>query len=183
MSLSSFLVCLIRRNVVVRSSSSPLSSLQRTNKKKITIPYRFLPVVIGAIIVIFASSIFAVLPPPILSNQSPSAFATFPGENGKIAFVSTRDGNYEIFAMNADGGEQINISNDRFDDNDPDWSPDGTKVVFDSIRPPGSGNELWIMNAEGSDPRMLTNNPDNDEHPSWSSDGEKIAFTSYRSQL
>jgi hypothetical protein len=78
-----------------------------------TIAYGFL--LVGGIIIILVSSTFM----SSLPNQS-SAFATFPGENGKIAFVSARDLNDEIYVMNSDGGGQRNISNNV--DFDPDWS-------------------------------------------------------------
>jgi Tol biopolymer transport system component len=112
-------------------SSSLSTSPMANKKKKTTIPYRFLLVVIG-VMAIVTSSIFTMLPPPttILSNQSPSAFATFPGENGKIVFSSIRDGNFEIYIMNADGSDQHNISNNPAQDAYPSWSPDGTKIAF-----------------------------------------------------
>jgi hypothetical protein len=56
---------------------------------------------------------------PLLTNQS--AFATFPGENEKIAFTSQRDGNAEIYVMNADGSGQTNISNNPSADSGPSW--------------------------------------------------------------
>ncbi len=127
-------------------------------------------------IVFFASSSYTILQSS-LPNQL-SAFATFPGENGKVAFSSLRDGNYEIYVMNADGSEQINISQDRFLDRDPDWSSDSTMIAFSSDRPStaGTGTEIWIMNADGSNPRQVTSNEGNDLGPSWSPDGTKIAF-------
>jgi Tol biopolymer transport system component len=129
-------------------------------------------------VIIFTPSVFIMLPPSLPPNQS--AFATFPGENGKIAFTSTRDGNGEIYAINADGSEQTRLTNDRHNDGNPDWSPDGTKIAFESIRPGGIAYEIWVMNADGSDPRMLTSNDANDLNPSWSPDGTKIAFRSDR---
>ncbi len=56
-------------------------------------------------------------------NQFSSAFGTFPGESGKMAFTSTRDGGAEIYVMNADGSTPIRLSNNP-NDYDPSWSPD-----------------------------------------------------------
>ena len=49
-------------------------------------------------------------------------------EQTKIAFISSRDGNFEIYAMNADGSEQTNLTNYSDKDMAPCWSPDGKKI-------------------------------------------------------
>ena len=93
---------------------------------------------------------------------SPS-HATFPGENGKIAFNSDRDGNYEVYVMNADGSGQANLTNNAAADFQPSWSPDGTQIAFASTR---DGNyEVYVMNADGSGQANLTNNAAIDFYP------------------
>jgi hypothetical protein len=93
--------------------SSPLSALPMANR---TIAYSFL--LVG--VTILASGTFTML--PLLANQF-SAFATFPGEDGKIAFSSDRDGNTEIYVMNAqDGSNQTRLTdNAAASDALPDW--------------------------------------------------------------
>ena len=98
--------------------------------------------------------------------------------NGKIAFASDRDGNEEIYAMNANGTGQTRLTNNPATDDEPAFSPDGSKIAFHSTR---DGNlEVYVMNANGTGQTRLTNNSSPDAHPSWSPDGSKIAFRSDR---
>jgi Tol biopolymer transport system component len=60
--------------------------------------------------------------------------AAFPGTNGKLVFTSTRDGNQEIYAMNADGSAQTNLSNNSATEDGAVWSPDGSRIAFGSTR-------------------------------------------------
>jgi Tol biopolymer transport system component len=106
------------------------------------------------------------------------ASAAFPGTNGKIAFTSDRDGNGEIYSMNADGSGATRLTNNVALDSDPAWSPDGTKIAFGSYRTGGS--DIYVMNANGSGVTQLTSDPALDSEPAWSSDGTKIAFVSDR---
>ena len=58
----------------------------------------------------------------------PAGRAAFPGTNGKIAFFSGRDGDYEIYTMNADGTNPTRLTSSLGEDSWPEWSPDGTGV-------------------------------------------------------
>src|SRR5262249_28744063 len=62
----------------------------------------------------------------------------------KIAFTSRRDGNGEIYVMNADGTGQTNLTNNAAADADPAFSPDGTKIAFTSNRDGTSA--IYMMN-------------------------------------
>lgn len=93
------------------------------------------------------------------------ASAAFPGANGKIAFYSNRDGNYEIYAMSADGSSQVRLTNNAATDSDPVWSPDGTKISFYSDR--AANYEIYVMDADGTSQTRLTNNAASDFTPSW----------------
>ena len=67
---------------------------------------------------------------------------------GRIAFLSERNFNSDIYVMNADGSGLTRLTNDPAFDTDPAWSPDGSQIAFHSLR---DGNlEIYVMNADGS---------------------------------
>ncbi len=121
--------------------------------------------------------------------------AAWSPDGSKIVFHSTRDPgnpdqvghhgpvNFEIYVMDADGSNQRNISNSPFFDAQPDWSPDGSTILWNSTRdslPGGVNFEIYAMKPDGSDVRRLTNSVGEDSGPSWSPDGRKISFQSRR---
>ena len=121
--------------------------------------------------------------PPILSSVTINCWEyvgrkTPDMTTPKIAFYSNRDGHNEIYVMDSDGSNQMNLTNNSADDGHPFFSPDGTKIAFHSNR---DGNyEIYVMDFDGSNPVNLTNNSAYDEDPCFSPDGTKIAFSSYR---
>jgi Tol biopolymer transport system component len=122
----------------------------------------------------------------IYRDQNP----TWSPDGTRIAFSSDRDRKGEIYVMNADGTDQIRLTNnveDKYGSEwsyDPAWSPDGTKIVYTYGYTPVPGNHrssIYIMNSDGTNKTALTYNPNDwDEDPSWSPDGSKITFVSHK---
>jgi Tol biopolymer transport system component len=106
------------------------------------------------------------------------------GGFGQIAFASTKAGAPQIFLMDISGIEPLQLTNMPEGACQPDWSPDGARMVFVS---PCRGMEdiyfnsiLYIINADGSGLTPIISVPGGDFEPDWSPDGTQIAFTSFR---
>jgi dipeptidyl aminopeptidase/acylaminoacyl peptidase len=82
--------------------------------------------------------------------------------------------------MNADGTNPVNLTNNAANDQEPAFSPDGSRIAFHTFRT-GDGAEVFVMNANGTNPVNITNAPGtNDTEPVWHPSGNKIAFRSLR---
>jgi Tol biopolymer transport system component len=93
----------------------------------------------------------------------------------RIAFESVRDGNGEVYVINADGSGQRNLTRKPRDDFAPAWSPGGRKIAFLSNRDGNSfvskrdsNPEIYVMNTDGSGQRNLTRSPADEGWFAWS---------------
>ncbi len=93
----------------------------------------------------------------------------------EIVFTSTRDGNKEIYVMNADGSKQVNLTRHRAEDFDPTWSPDRKQILFVSDRT-ARVRDLYLMDADGTNVRRVFRRIKHREQPTWSPDGRSIAY-------
>ena len=93
----------------------------------------------------------------------------------KIVFGASREGNRDLYLMNPDGSEQINITNHPADDIYGAWSPTGEQILFASDR--DGGYDLYLMGADGQNVRRVFGKSAHRENPTWSPDGKQIAYT------
>jgi len=108
------------------------------------------------------------------------ARAAFPGDTGDVAWgvIAAGHAHPQIHRMTYFGTNEVTLTTGTEGAKDPDWSPDGTRIVFER---PGTGHgDLWLMNADGTDPVALTETDTPERTPAWSPDGSRIAFVSKR---
>ena len=125
--------------------------------------------------------LLAVLTVAALLALPATALTAFPGDNGRIAFDSDRDGpDPDIWTINPDGSDPLNLTADSTgDDFSAAWSPDGEHIVFvrdtDGFDGPDD-TEIWVMRADGSGQTQITDNTTYELEPAWSPSGRRIVF-------
>ena len=124
-----------------------------------------------------------------LTADSPAndAFPDFSPDGGRIVFRSGREGNHDIYLMDADGSNVRRLTDHAATDTMPAFAPDGKRVAFTSNR--DDDYEIYILSLDvaqrdtdgGQDrPRRITNSPGRDTHPCFSPDGKWLVFASER---
>jgi Tol biopolymer transport system component len=110
-------------------------------------------------------------------TRTPDYSPIWSPDSSKLAFLSTRDGNPELYVMDADGSDQLRLTETDAPEYQVSWSPDGRRLLFVSER---DGNpEIYVTDLDGFNQRRLTFNSARDDQPVWSPDGKRIAFVSY----
>jgi TolB protein len=118
-------------------------------------------------------------PPAVLTDAAgDDRSASWSPDGTRLAFDATRDGNTEIYVVDADGSNPVRVTEHPAEDWAPAWSPDGTRIAFASDRTGMA--QVHIMAADGSGVTQLTDEPQGNLAPAWSPDGARIAMESWR---
>ncbi len=100
------------------------------------------------------------------------------GFESRIVFASNRDGDWDIYSMDANGDNVVQLTNHPASDRFPAGSPDGRRIAFESER--GVTPDLYVMDSDGSNVIRLTHDNFLEGTPSWTPDGTRFAFASFR---
>ena len=100
---------------------------------------------------------------------------------GEIVFQSDREGPTRLFVIDVATRvvRRLGPAGD-WQDEEPQWSPDGTRVAFSSTRGGSRNFDIFVMQADGSGVTRLTDHPAPDQDPAWAADGKSLFFTSER---
>jgi hypothetical protein len=104
--------------------------------------------------------------------------AKYSPDGAKIVYVSDQAGNLDIFVVDADGSNPVQLTATTALEGSPAWTPDGNRIVFESDQ--SGSSQIWIMNADGTEPIQITQGEIPNYRPSVSPDGQRVIFTSSR---
>ena len=115
----------------------------------------------------------------LTDHPAPDFWPTWSPDGQRIAFMSLRNGgDLEIYTMDADGSNPVNLTDNPGQNDEPFWSSDGSRILFTSWR--DDDPEIYAMDPDGSNQVNLTNSPGRDAWARSSPDGRKIVFSSQR---
>lgn len=119
--------------------------------------------------------------PKLITKNAPSYWHGWSPDGKTLAFVGERDGDFDIYAISTQGGEEKRLTTAKGLDDGPEYSPDGKYIYFNSVR---TGHmQIWRMNADGSEQTQITNGELNDWFPHLSPDGTQMVFLSFPKEV
>ena len=115
--------------------------------------------------------------PTLVTPLHPSYWHGWSPDGQTLAYVAMREGDFDIYTISTQRGEEIQLTHEPGLDDGPDYSPDGKVIYYNSFQ---TGKmEIWQMNADGSDKVQLTDDRYSNWFPHPSPDGQWIVFIAY----
>lgn len=115
--------------------------------------------------------------PRRVTSKVPSFWHGWSPDGKKLTYCAERNGNYDVYTIGIEGGEETRLTTDEGLDDGPEYSPDGKFIYFNSYR---SGRmQIWHMSADGKNPEQLTFDKYSNWFPHPSPDGKWIAYIAY----
>jgi len=115
--------------------------------------------------------------PRRITQKSPSYWHGWSPDGKTLAFVGERNGDFDIYAIPAAGGEEKQLTTAKGLDDGPEYSPDGKYIYFNSER---TGHmQIWRMRADGSEQEQITFGEENDWFPHISPDGQQMVLVTF----
>jgi TolB protein len=115
--------------------------------------------------------------PRRITQKAPSYWHGWSPDGKTLAFVGERNGDFDIYAIPAAGGDEKQLTTAKGLDDGPEYSPDGKYIYFNSER---TGHmQIWRMLADGSEQEQITFGEENDWFPHLSPDGQQIVFVTF----
>src|SRR3954452_17504020 len=130
---------------------------------------------------IFAMPSFGLPQAQLTEVRADDAQSAWSPDGRRIAFKSRRNGNNELYVMNADGTDETRLTNSfRVSEGQPFWSPDGTRLLYRKTpdNPITQAADIWQIDVDPANPspRPVLERPGDERYPSYSPDGTKIVF-------
>jgi Tol biopolymer transport system component len=98
-------------------------------------------------------------------------------DGSQIAFVADPSGRNQVWIMNLDGSGSRQVTHDRLEAVDPDWSPDGSHIAYAGFGS-GTARGLFVVDVATGKSRLVKRLAENPWNPMWSPDGGRIVFWS-----
>ena len=119
--------------------------------------------------------------PKLVTPTGPSYWHGWSPDGKTLAYCAERDGEFDIYTIPADGGEETRLTTAKGLDDGPEYSPDGQYIYFNSDR---TGTmQIWRMRADGSEQEQVTADEFNNWFPHPSPDGQWLVFLSYEKDV
>jgi TolB protein len=131
-------------------------------------------------------SIVYVLPteggtPKRVTPRGPSYLHGWSPDGRFLVYTGGRDGDYDIYRIPVEGGDEFRLTDAPGLDDGPEYSPDGRRIYFNSSRT--GAMRIWRMAPDGSGQQPVTSGAFHDWFPHLSPDGERIVFLSFRKDV